>query len=280
AYLQARDLGRRVDLQLGRQLHWDLVDFYAFDGLDARVRLVRYASVQAVGGTEVRGQAPLASPLYEIDGTSVGARDPVTRPAQNEAWRPLFGGALALDEASPVPARIAYRKVLSQTMAAQPGERDIGVNHESVSLTAETRWRERLYLSGGARYNLLVAAWDDQQLAVRWRLGGRHLLAVEYSYLAPTFDGDSIWNVFGAGAYRDMRASYDLDVGAGWRAHARGFWRRFIDPPGTPAEVRAQSTDAEGGRDAFGGNLGVDGRWGRGRARADGYAESGTGGWK
>ena len=280
AYFQARDVAKRIDLQLGRQLHWDLVDFYAFDGLDARVRLGRYVAAQAFGGTEVRGQVPLSAPLYELDGTSVGARDPVTRPAQSEAWRPLFGGALALDEGSPVTARVAYRKVLSATMAQQAGEPDIGVNHESVAMTAQGRWRDRVFLMGGARYNLLVAAWDDQQLSLRWRLGSRHLLGAEYSYLAPTFDGDSIWNVFGAGAYRDLRASYDLELTPGWRAHARGFLRRFVDPPGTPADVRAAGDLAPGGRNSYGGNLGVDARGGRGRGRIDGYAEGGAGGWK
>jgi hypothetical protein len=280
AYFQARDLAGRVDLQLGRQLHWDLVDFYSFDGLDARVHLVRQVYVQAFAGTEVRGQLPLSAPLYEIDGTSVGARDPITRPQQSEAWRPLFGGALAVDEGSPVTARVAYRKVLSSTMAAGPGDPDLGVNHESVSATAEARWRARLFLSAGFRYNLLVAASDDQQLALRWRAGARHLLSLEYTYLAPTFDGDSIWNVFGAGAYRDLRAAYDWDLAGGWRAHARGFLRRFVDPPGTPADVRAAGDAAAGGRNSYGGNAGADFRGSRGRARADAYAEGGAGGWR
>jgi hypothetical protein len=39
AYLLARDVGGRLDLQIGRQVHYDLVDFYSFDGADARLRV-------------------------------------------------------------------------------------------------------------------------------------------------------------------------------------------------------------------------------------------------
>lgn len=279
-YLLARDIAGRVDLQLGRQLHYDLVDFYSFDGADLQLRAGRFVTAQAFGGTEVRGQMPLSAPLYEIDGTSVGSRDPATRPQQGEGLRPMFGGAVALDRGSPVDARVAYRRVLSPTVSAAPGEPTSGINHESVSMTADARWRDRVFLVGGARYNLLVAAWDDQQVGVRWRVGTRHLVSAEYSYLAPTFDGDSIWNVFGAGAYRDLRAAYDIELSTVWRAHVRGFLRTFVDPPGTAADTRALGDAAEGGRQAYGGNAGADGRGPRGRARLDVYAEGGTGGWK
>ena len=94
AYLLARDVAGRVDLQLGRQLHYDLVDFYSFDGADLRLHAGRYVTVQAFGGTEVRGEMPLSAPLYEIDGTSPGSQDPATRPAQSQALRPMVGGGV------------------------------------------------------------------------------------------------------------------------------------------------------------------------------------------
>jgi hypothetical protein len=280
-YLLARDIGGWVDLQLGRQLHYDLVDFYSFDGADVQGRAGRYLTVQAFAGTEVRGELPLSAPLYEIDGTSVGSRDPVTRPEQSRAIRPLVGGALALDRGLPLSARVAYRRVFSSTMDPIAGDPTTGINHESLSVTADAHWRDRLFIAGGARYNLLVAAWDDQQVAVRWRLGARHLLSWEYSYLAPTFDGDSIWNIFGAGATSDVRAGYDIELSTVWRAHLRGFLRTFADPtakclPASLGEIARRPC-------AYGGNLGGDGRGTRVRLKFDGYAEggtSGTGGWK
>jgi hypothetical protein len=277
AYLLAKDVGGHFDLQVGRQLHYDLVDFYSFDGGDAQVRVGSHATAQAFAGTEVRGELPLSAPLYEIDGTSSGSRDPATRPEQSRALRPMVGGALALDRASPVDARIAYRRVFSATVDPIAGDPSSGVNHESLSITADTRvWRDQLFVVGGARYNLLVAGWDDIQLAVRWRPTPDHLLSAEYRYLAPTFDGDSIWNIFGADAYSDWRITHDVQISARWRAHVRGFLRRFA--------ALAQRSNAD--RDereatlAYGGHVGVDERGTRARVRVDTYAEAGQGGWK
>ncbi|MDB4981050.1 MAG: hypothetical protein JWM82_1802, partial [Myxococcales bacterium] len=96
AFVGGRRMGGRVDFQLGRQLHFDLVDFYAFDGASALVRATRVLAAEAFGGTEVRGEAPVASPLFELDGTSAGSRDPATRPEQASMLRPLAGAALVL----------------------------------------------------------------------------------------------------------------------------------------------------------------------------------------
>ncbi len=282
AYLMARDVGGRLDLQIGRQLHYDLVDFYSFDGADAQLRVGHVATVQAFGGTEVRGQMPLSATLYEIDGTSVGSRDSATHPEQSEALRPMVGGAIALDRALPFDARIAYRRVFSQTVAAPLGYPAYGVNHESLSMTAGTHFRDRLFVTGGVRYNLLMAAWDDQQLALRCRLGGRHQLSIDYSYLAPTFDGDSIWNVFGAGAYADLRAGYDVELSPVWNVHVRGFRRAFVDSPGsssTPYNCLLGNGGTPCAR-AYGGNAGADGRSRVARVRLDVFAEGGVGGWK
>ena len=134
AYLFARDIGGRADLQLGRQLHYDLVDFYSFDGGDFRLRLGRFVTAQAFGGTEVRGEIPLSAPLYEIDGTSAGSKDPATRPEQSRALRPMVGGALAVDRGSPVDVRVAYRRAFSSTVDPRPGDPSTGVNHARRAL--------------------------------------------------------------------------------------------------------------------------------------------------
>jgi hypothetical protein len=283
AYLLARDLHGRVDVQLGRQLHYDRVDFYSFDGADVWLRLTRFLRVRGFGGTEVRGELPLSAPLYEIDGTSVGSRDPATRPEQARAWRPMVGGGVELDGASaPMPflVQAGYRRAFSETMARRPGDPASGINHESISVTADAHWAERLFFTAGLRYNLLVGMTDDQQLVARLRLGDGHFLTAEYSYLAPTFDGDSIWNVFAAGAYRDLRAGYDVRLWRDWRLHARGFLREFVDSDRQTQEARMLSDQAPGGRRSYGGNLGADGRSDRARLRVDLYGDAGFGGWK
>jgi hypothetical protein len=124
-------------------------------------------------------------------------------------------------------------------------------------------WRDRVQAAGGVRLNLLLAEFDDQQLMVKLRTFGRQWLTLEYVYLAPTFDGDSIWNVFSAGAYRDARATYELALRPEVKVYARGFARFFT---------------ASG--QAGGGSLGATWRRGRGFMRVDGYWEDGYGGRK
>jgi hypothetical protein len=264
AFLGGRNIGGRVDFQIGRQIHFDLVDFYAFDGGDAIVRLTRNLAVEAFGGTEVRGELPLSAPIYELDGTSAGSRDPATRAAQNSMTRPLAGAALLGGrDNGPLTARLAYRRVWSATADQLPGEPDSGVNDEKLSLTAMASWRNRVYAAGGARFNLLLGEFDDQQLLVKLRALGRQFVTLEHSYLAPTFDGDSIWNVFAVGAYRDLRAIYEIGFGPEVKAYARGFVR-FFTASGT----------------AGGGSMGATWRRGRGFMRADGYWDGGYGGRK
>jgi hypothetical protein len=264
AFLGGRNVGGRVDFQLGRQIHFDLVDFFAFDGADAIVHLTRYVGVQAYGGTEVRGELPLSAPIYELDGTSAGSRDPATRPGQNSMMRPLAGAAIVGGrDGGPLTGRLAYRRVWSATADRLPGEPDSGVNDEKLALTANAGWRDRLWAAGGARLNLLLGEFDNGQLLVKVRTRGKQWLTLDGAYLAPTFDGDSIWNVFASGAYGDLRAIYEIGIGPEVKAYARGFARFFT----------------ASGR-AGGGSMGATWRRGRGLLRADGYFDDGYGGRK
>jgi len=80
---------------------------------------------------------------------------------------------------------------------------------------------------------------------------------------APTFDGDSIWNVFGTYAFDDVRLIYDIAVGH-LRAYARAFARFYFDDSNTTASV--------------GGSLGGRYDLGRGYVRLDSYFDDGYGG--
>jgi hypothetical protein len=178
--------------------------------------------------------------------------------------RPLVGAAVAGGrDGGPLFARLAYRRVWSATADQLPGEPDSGVNDEKLSLTAFAAWHDRIQAAGGVRLNLLLGEFDDEQILVKLRTFRRQWLTLEHVYLAPTFDGDSIWNVFASGAYRDLRGSYELALGPEVRAYARGFARFFT---------------ASG--HAGGASLGATWRRGRGLLRADGYWEDGFGGLK
>jgi hypothetical protein len=278
AFVGGRDVAGRLDFQLGRQIHFDMVDFYAFDGADATVRLRYPLAVEAFAGTEVRGELPLSSPVYELDGTSRGSQDPATRPNQTKQLRPLAGAAVALDGWIPLAARLAYRRMWSSTADRLPGEPGGGVNDEKLSLTVALALRQRIFATVGLRYNLLVGAFDDEQVGVRVRLSPRQWLAVEHAYLAPTFDGDSIWNVFSTGAYRDLRGTYEIVVAPGLKAHARALARLYERTSGEIVGGRDLGAEAPGGRTAYGVAIGAEARRARVLLRADGYLDDGYGG--
>jgi hypothetical protein len=280
AFVGGRDIAGRLDFQLGRQVHFDMVDFYSFDGADAIVRLRYPLVVEAFAGTEVRGERPLASPVFEQDGVSAGSRDPATRPDQANMLRPLAGAALALDGWAPLGVRVAYRRSWSATADRLPGEPTTGINDEALSLTGAAAWRGRVFATFGVRYNLLVAAFDDEQVGVRVRLTARQSLSVDHTFLAPTFDGDSIWNVFSTGAYRDFRATYELAPVPGVRTYARAFTRVFTSTPDETLAGRDLGAQAPGGRLAGGASLGADARRARLFVRAGVYFEGGYGGRK
>jgi hypothetical protein len=282
AYLGGRNVGGHLDFQIGRQIHFDLIDFYAFDGADLLYHATRLFGVEAFAGTEVRGAMPFASPIYELDGTSAGSRDPATRPAQNSEIAPLAGAALVAGAPTGAwSARLSFREIWSATADRLPGEPDSGINEEVVSLTAMASWRNRVFLSGGIRYNFLFDELDDEQLALRFKLTQRQWLTLEHDFLAPTFDGDSIWNVFSTGAYRDLRASYEIGLPGGVKAYARGFARFFLATPDEMSGAYAgQESGAGDDRFAAGGSVGAAWRNARGMFRADGYWDGGYGGRK
>ncbi len=286
AFLGGRNVGGHLDFQLGRQIHFDLIDFYSFDGADLLYHATRLLGVEAFAGTEVKGEMPLSSPIYQLDGTSNGSRELVTRPAQTGELAPMAGAALVAG--SPIgawSARLSFRETWSATADRLPGEPESGINQEVVSLTATWSWRNRVFVNGGIRYNFLFDELDDEQLAVRVKLTPRQWVTLEHDFLAPTFDGDSIWNIFSTGAYRDLRASYELGLPGGVKAYARGFARFFLatdDEVAQTGPYAGQDVGAEapGGRFAAGGSLGAAWRNARGMLRADGYWDGGYGGRK
>lgn len=269
-------LGGFLDLRLGRQIRVDLFELRAFDGLAVEVRTPIHVALEAWGGLAVSGAAPIDSPLYRADGVALGGNPRGGLAArQEEALQPTVGLSLRADGLPWLAARLSYQRTWSPTGEPRAGEPAWGTIEERVALTA------RAPLLGGRlapwfamRWGILVGRLEELQAGVRAALG-RHAVSAEYVLSAPTFDGDSIWNVFGGDAFDDARAGWDWAGGA-VRVWARAFFRRF----GGRA-LRADPTAAvPGGGEAYGGagGLRVAGR--RGFVRLDGYVETGFGGRK
>jgi hypothetical protein len=143
------------------------------------------------------------------------------------------------------------------------------------------------------RWNLLVGELDHLEAGVRFTISPRHALSLEYLYAYPTFDGDSIWNLFVRSRFDDLRLSYDVKLGP-VRGYVRVFGRLFYDDGeltdrsctvvpvpsycsgvgNTYALSQAPVLD----RLDAGGNIGARLDVARGYVRADAYLELGYGG--
>ncbi|HZS40754.1 MAG TPA: hypothetical protein VFF06_28170 [Polyangia bacterium] len=280
AYVGARNLFGFVDAKLGRQLTVDLFDFYSFDGLSVEAKTPVHLAVEAWGGLNVSGAQPFDSPVYRTDGVALGGNPTASLGArQEDALEPTFGVALKTIGLRDVQTRVSYLRTMSFTGDRQPGEPSSAVLDEKVAWTARGRFFHGLLVPWfGFRYNLLVGRLDELQAGARVTLSPSHALSAEYVFAAPTFDGDSIWNVFGSQAFNDARLTYDATLGR-LRLFARGFVRLFSDEPTSSSGATSQTAGAPSALSG-GGSAGARLDLGRGFARVDGYYEDGYGGTK
>lgn len=289
AVIGARRIFGFLDAALGRQIVVDSLDWMSFDGITLRARTPWGVAVTAFGGWMVRDSSPIASDAREPDGTSAsqctafsadsGAYEAVPECRQRDAPMPVVGLSVETTGLRDLVARIAYRRAVSRTAGIYPdtqGEAPAwGVNEEVLSGSA------RAILAGGAvvpwaaaRWNFLLAAVDQAHAGVRvgapaWSI------TPELTYSLPSFDGDSIFNVFSVDPYWEVRLTGDAWPGQGpLRGYVRAFWRRFLsDEMGTLLPGETVPTPNALGID-------VGGRW-RDRgltARVDLFYEDGYGG--
>jgi hypothetical protein len=279
AYLGGRNVFGFIEFELGRQLLVDLFDYQAFDGLHVELKTPYHVAFEAWGGLNVNGAVPFDSPVFRVDGTALGGNPFGSLPArQEEALEPTFGVAARTYGLRDLTARISYLRTMSFTGDPRPpGEPSSGVIDEKVALTARGRlWQGKIVPWVGLRYNILAGLVDEIQAGARLMLG-RHALQAEYVYSWPTFDGDSIWNVFASQAFNDARLTYDIALG---RLHgfARAFVRLFDNETtsnGANPAAANLSTPLAGG-----GDVGARVDLPRGYARLDVYYEDGYGGLK
>ncbi len=256
ATLSIRSGAGLFDADLGRQVIIDHFDYFALDGLDVRAHVLPWLVVEGLGGLEVRGAHPFGTDHFELDGTSTGSRDRLTCagvvaercPDQANALAPVLGGAVALEGLGPLDARVSYRRTWSRTAGyrsavvtealAPSGLSDVrpesAIDEEKLSLFSRLSLG-RFFPYAGLRWNVLVGAVDEVATGLDADLPGGQRATAGYAYLLPTFEGDSIWNVFSRGAYQDARVRWEVPVAsAGGTAHVRAHTRVYEEAPGSP----------------------------------------------
>jgi len=202
---------------------------------------------------------------------------------QREVRQPSIGASIATARVRGFGAEVGYRRTWSETYGLIDGVERLaypdlglypdevgqapasGVNEERLHarVHAELR-RGALAISpyANARLSLLHAAVDRADVGVRVRRG-EHSVEPTVGYFLPTFDGDSIFNVFSIEPTADARLGYEYDGALALRAS--GWLRRYLHADASP-----MSGGVEAGIEH---PLGE--RW---RARLDGLWDDGYGG--
>ncbi len=223
-YLEGGGLLRgTTGFKLGRQLTYDSLGWWSFDGVRVGFAPGRLLELAGFAGWEQRGGLPLVSTSrYESDGVYRGDRtglDPRFWGGYLESRRPAaaYGGSLELLAIEELRWRVDYRRVTQhdqvvtvpfadgqsglQTYSAQrvSSER-VGT---SVSVTPNAKYSAEL----GAVYDLYVARVTEARGNLRANWTRELSSELGSHYRLPVFDADSIFNWFGAGGTELLRTS-------------------------------------------------------------------------
>lgn len=196
AYIEGRELWNHLSFKLGRQLHTDVLGWYDFDGLYASVRIVGGLHVDFYGGVEVKADTfVLNDAAFDPDGTSpAGSRFQLF---DNTVYG--LGAVLKWVDQTSTRARVSYRRTFWQIQS--------GVETDRLGAWVEQRLFDRLKFFGGAAFNFFITDVDYAETGVEWSFADPDVtLAAEYMRQIPTFDADSIFNVFNVQPYDDVRA--------------------------------------------------------------------------
>jgi hypothetical protein len=272
--LEGRNLGGWVDFRAGRQFEMSGLDWYVFDGGWTRLRTPGHVAFEVFGGFEVDGTQVFGFPTHELDGTWGTPAD--------EAHTPMVGGAFALDDISWMDARFAYRRSFSPQRVNQhltgpdgTGDLETAVDQEVVSASLALRFlRGALSPFAAARYNLGTDRIDDVSGGLAWSITDLHRVRALYLRTIPSFDLDSIFNVFSITPVEDVRVVYEVRPGPRWTIHARSQTRIFREE--ATAELSTEPSDPT--HVGYGGGLGAAHRRRRFAMRLDGFGLGGAGG--
>jgi hypothetical protein len=201
---------------------------------------------------------------------------------QRDVRQPTVALAIATSRIDQVSAELGYRRTWSDTVGliGPLNDRSYLYPNEFGQAPATGVDEERLYARlhahfrpgavhvepyADARFSLLHATFDRADAGVRIRQGA-HQLQPEVSYFFPTFDGDSIFNVFSIEPTSDARLAYQYWPSGPWRGTADAWLRRYSHEDGASSY-------------AGGGSAGIERRIASGwRGRLDGLADGGWGG--
>jgi hypothetical protein len=233
-----RFLGGVLGFKLGRQYVVDSLGWWSFDGGQVNVTTPFYLAAEVYGGLEQRGGMPLSTPRFEREGVWRGDRtgygSNVYPSFQRNDVAPAFGAALESTGVSWLHGRLTYRRVYNtgisnesqfangiRTPVSYEGTR---ISQERLGYGFDATLAHLGGVKGGLSYDLYNAKFANAYASLDAYVSRQLTLSLDYEYYVPTFDGDSIWNVFVAMPMNDLslRAAYDPSDRLSFAAGARG----------------------------------------------------------
>ncbi len=232
-----------LDVRAGRQIRLDTLGFFAFDGIDTKLRLPAGITVVAYLGMEVRGGQLLGYDSYELDGTDRGDRTDLENdryPDRKEPEPRLAGGCeLVLAPWHWIEAAASFRAV--------------GIVHDAGNL-ADQRAGGRLNIHAGifhadgrAVYNAMVNAVSEADGEIGVTPFDRIGIFAEYHRYRPTFEGDSIFNVFDITPQNDVGGRLDVRINRLVKLSGWGFARMNEDQSGLKGDAQNDWVSGAGG---------------------------------
>jgi len=201
---------------------------------------------------------------------------------QREVRQPVIGVQLATSKLRTFGVELGYRRTSSATVGLigtedrltfpdrglyPTGAPASGVNEERLWARGHATFRAgsvQIDPYVGVRASLLHAKVDRGLAGVRLTRGA-HVLEPMLDYFYPTFDGDSIFNVFSIEPTADARLAYRYAPATGWRGLANAWIRKYV----------GATEDAWAGGGDAGVERALSTAW---RARATALADTGYGG--
>jgi hypothetical protein len=216
-YASAKYRRGGLEVQLGRQIYVDFMDYTAFDGLRVKYVSPWGLGAEAYGGLWVKGASLFSSSFYQPDGTrETDARrialldNSTTTDANLSAIEPVYGAKLLAEGFHGLSVSLGYRKSLLA------GATDL------ERAAVEVRYARGLGLSGsaGAEYDLALQRISQFRAQARY---DRELWAIsaEAMRVTPLLSSESIWYYFANGGRNELRVRADVTPSGPIRYYAQ-----------------------------------------------------------
>ena len=238
AVVEARDLGGFFDFDLGRFLHADAIDFMMLDGGRFVFHTPWFFKVELLAGLETTwDQAAINDTQFQLDGLRIIADENEAQDlAADHAPTIVLGAALSTDDLLFTQLRMSYRRLFS----------DGAINQEKIGVSMVQRLWQRVFVSGMGSYDMYNGFVDRGEARVSVAATDFLDFDVQYVHLRPSFDADSIFNIFASEALNDANLRMRFHVDNDSRVHLGGMMRFYghdqedeLPDDRAPTEVKA-----------------------------------------